>query len=81
MAGTVLSNLSACASYSSIASANAKAIGPAIIRGSYRLLEQLIDQFEVSLLVGSLHLLTEFLYFAIGLGLGFVTADNFRHPF
>ena len=35
-------------------------------------LEQLIDQFEISFLVGLLHLATEFLYIAIGLSLGLV---------
>ena len=39
-------------------------------------LEQLIDQFEISFLVGLLHLATEFLYIAIGLSLGLVAADD-----
>ena len=41
-----------------------------------RFSKQLIDQFEISFLLGLLHLATEFLYIAIGLSLGLVAADD-----
>jgi len=50
--------------------------GPRFFSSASIFLEQLIEQFEVSLLVGSLHLLAEFLYIAIGLYFGFVAADD-----
>jgi hypothetical protein len=42
-------------------------------------LRQLIDRFFVILPVGLIHLLTDFIYFAIGLGLGFIASDNCRN--
>jgi hypothetical protein len=42
----------------------------------FNFLEQFIDPFDVLLLVGLRHLLSEFLYIAIGLGFDFVAADD-----